>query len=154
MIQSLAGLPGEHNRMLKFEAGHGGQVPGQAQCPRNLAGGQGGEAGGQFCHVLNQVYGGGGGAPGGYHGYYGDAGGAGGAGEGRQCVTDYLAAVNRHSHKQHYIQVSEASAVSSPHLLSPVLPPVRANLGSDDGSRRPGECRSGGAGPSIPLPSH
>ena len=102
--------------MLKFEAGHGGQVPGQPPCPRNIGGGQGGEAGpsgGQFCHVLNQVYGGGGGpgTSGSYHGYYGGdpgvmGGGGQGAGEQRPCVSDYLAAVNRHSHKQHYIQVS------------------------------------------------
>lgn len=104
--------------MLKFEAGHGGQVHGQPHCPRNISGGQGGEAGpvgGQFCHVLNQVYGGAGGpgASGNYHGYYGGDPGAmgvgGHGGEQRHCVTDYLAAMNRHSHKQHYIQVSDCS---------------------------------------------
>lgn len=157
--------------MLKFEAGHGGQVPGQPQCPRNISGGQGGEAGpggGQFCHVLNQVYGGGGGpgASGSYHGYYGgDPGvmgsGGQGAGEQRPCVSDYLAAVNRHSHKQHYIQVSGIMLGIRPasarhlNLVISVLPPVRANLRSG-GSRRPGECRSGGggAGQSSSLPSH
>ena len=119
----MSSVSGEHNRMLKFEAGHGGQVPGQPQCPRNISGGQGGEAGsggGQFCHVLNQVYGGGGGpgASGGYHGYYGGEGAMGGGGQGageqRPCVTDYLAAVNRHSHKQHYIQVSVRHDVCHP----------------------------------------
>ena len=59
----------------------------------------------QFCHVLNQMY-----SNNNYQ-YYDGAGAGQQAGHGppapteQKCVTDYLAAY-RHSHKQHYIQVS------------------------------------------------
>ena len=74
--------------------------------------------------VLNQMYSSGGGGPGGQAGYPGagagqyydtpthpgsegqGAGHGGGGGADQKCVTDYLAAVNRHNHKQHYIQVA------------------------------------------------
>ena len=72
------------------------------------------------------MYSSGGGGPGGQPGYPGagagqyydtpthsasEGQGAGhGGGADQKCVTDYLAAVNRHNHKQHYIQVLQGAA--------------------------------------------
>ena len=95
--------------------GGGGSGGGGGDPQRMLkleSGGQcvgGAESGNQFCHVLNQMYGNN------YQYYDG---------------SDYLTAYRQsQAHKQHYIQVSQdMTLLLSSLYLSPVLPPVRANL--------------------------
>ena len=94
---------GEHQRMLKLEPGN------QCVGPDNTN---------QFCQVLNQMYGN-------NYQYY-----EGAAASPQHGVTDYLTAYRQsQAHKQHYIQVSQdMTLLLSSLFLSPVLPPVRANL--------------------------
>ena len=116
LFQVAAGA--DHHR--NSGAGHGsGGGSGQCSRPGSDQGSGNSGGGAQFCHVLNTVY------PGhtNYGHYYDGGAGGGGGGGGHQagqtpvstdqkCVSDYLAAY-RHSHKQHYIQVSRILDIST-----------------------------------------